>query len=130
KINRGDGRGGAEKGSQGSEQRSEEGRKRKMRLGDEGQDRPQGSSAGNTKHIRISKRVAKQGLKAGSSNGERGAHDYAKKNAGQTDIHDDQAVIAGDLAALPEKDAQQVAPEGVERNRNGAEFQSNDHDHK
>src|SRR6266567_2185834 len=88
------------------------------------------SNAGNAKHVRIRQGIAEQRLKAGSGYGERGTDNDAEKNARQADIHDNQAVIAGDSAALPENNTQQVASQRIKRNRHGAKLQGEDHDKK
>src|SRR5207302_1027885 len=51
-------------------------------------------------------------------------------DARQADVLDDQAVIARDLAALTEDDAEQITAESVERNGHGAELQRHDDDKK
>ena len=101
-----------------------------MRLCDQRENGTQRRTHGDAEHVRIRQGISKQRLKAGSRYGQRCSHGDAEKNAWQADIHDDQAVIAGNLAALPENNPQQVAPQGVERNGHRPELQSNDHNYK
>src|SRR2546429_8138086 len=69
-------------------------------------------------------------LEAGARTGERCSDNDAEDDARQADVLDDQAVIARDLAALTEDDAEQITAESVERNGHGAELQRHDDDKK
>src|SRR5712671_1265221 len=63
--------GGSEKCGEGSEQRGEPDGKGQVRLGDESEDGPEGSTHGNAEDVGIGERIAQQGLKAGARNRER-----------------------------------------------------------
>ncbi len=101
-----------------------------MGFGDEREDGSEGRAAGYAKDVRVCKRIAQQGLKTGAGNGEGRSDKDAEDDARQTDVLNDQAVIAGDLAALAKDDAQQVTAKGIKRNRHGAELQGDDYDEK
>src|SRR5258708_20977276 len=77
--------------------------------------------------IGIRQWIAKQRLKTCAGDGERSADNDAEKNAREADILDDQDVVGGDAAALVEEDTPHIAGKRVKRNRNGAEFDGDDH---
>src|SRR2546430_721597 len=89
-----------------------------------------GRAARDSQNVRIGEGVAQERLEAGARNGERCSDNDAEDDARQADVLDDQAVIARDLAALTEDDAEQITAESVERNGHGAELQRHDDDKK
>ena len=97
-----------------------------MRLGDKTKDSRYGRSIGDAEDVRVSERIAQQRLEAGTGHGERCSDNDGENDAGKADILNDQAVVTGNLAALAEEHAQQVAPKRIERNRDSAEFQGED----
>src|ERR1700687_2499666 len=99
-----------------------------MGLGDERQDGAESGSAGDTENVGIGERIAKQRLKAGARNGERRANDDGEKDAGEADVNDDHAVIAGESAGLAQKDVDEIDAETVKGDLNRAELQGGNHD--
>src|SRR4029077_15756736 len=99
-----------------------------MRFGDQGEDSPQGGANGNAENVGIGERVAEQGLKTGSGDGERRANNNGEENARQANIDHDHAVVAGDLSGLAKKSGNEVAAQAIKRNGDGAELErDNDH---
>src|ERR1700722_14203475 len=94
-----------------------------MRLQNYRQDRAHRSTAGNAENIRICKRITQQRLKTGSCNSQRSAYEDAEQNARQTNIEDDEAVIAGERTGLMESEANQIIGQAVERNLKRAKLQ-------
>lgn len=99
-----------------------------MRLDDQSDDGADGSAAGNAENIGIRERIAKQGLKADAGDGERSPDKNAEKNARQTDIENNELIFAGELAGLAKEDAEEIAAQAVERDGDGAHFESDHHD--
>src|SRR6266849_8077239 len=98
-----------------------------MWFDNQSEDGSEGRTAGDAKNVGIGKRVAEQSLKAGAGDGQRRADYNCKQNARQADFDHDHGVVAGELAGLAEQNANQVPPEAVERNRNGAEPECDDY---
>src|SRR5882757_7764728 len=101
-----------------------------MRLGYESEDGAQGDPQRDTENVGIGKRIAKQGLEAGASNGKRRANDNRQENTWQTDFDHDHGIVAGELAGLAEQNADQVMPKAVERNLDGAQPEGDDYHDK
>ena len=101
-----------------------------MGLGDECEDGPKSRAAGYAKDVGIRERVAQKSLETCARDGERCSDKDAEDDARQTDVLNDQAVIAGHLAALAEDNAEQIAPKRVKRNGHRAELQGDNDNEK
>src|SRR6202790_3446395 len=128
KINYGDGGGGAQKRAQRREQGGDGWRKGQVRLRDKRENGSEGGAARDPQDVRVGEWIAKERLKACAGDRERRADDDGQKDAGEADVDDDHAVVAGDGASLAQHYVDQVQAETVEGNRYRSEFQRDDHD--
>src|SRR5215467_2248502 len=130
KIHGGNRSGSSQERTQRSKQRAKSGGERQVRLGDEAEDGAKRSAAGNTEDVRVGEWIAKQRLEAGTGDRQRCSNNDGENDARETNVLDNQEVIAGNLADLAKKDAEQVAPQGIKRNGNSAKLQGDDYNEK